>query len=160
MTMTGERGDFPDRLTAAASDRVVEKLRRQGMNPPRISQASHATAQRGARQSLDADQSGGPAGRKSLPVRHNLELRASRQSLQVGLALENREGRNMLTPQEQNKHPAKQSYVGPLASIPSLGFARRNKPAWRETVTQHVPEPWPAARLALQARIAALDIEA
>ncbi len=29
--------------------------------------------------------------------------------------------------------------------------------AWRETVTQHVPESWPAARLALQARIAALD---
>ena len=66
----------------------------------------------------------------------------------------------MLTPQEQEKHPAKQPYVGPLASIPSLGFMRRNKPAWRETVTQHVPEPWPAARLALQARIAALDIEA
>ena len=32
--------------------------------------------------------------------------------------------------------------------------------AWRKTVTQHVPETWPAARLALQARIAALDIEA
>jgi hypothetical protein len=48
-----------------------------------------------------------------------------------------------------------------LASIPSLGFTRRkDKPAWRETVTRHVPEPWPAARLALQARIAALDIEA
>ncbi len=29
--------------------------------------------------------------------------------------------------------------------------------AWRETVTQHMPETWPAARLALQARIAALD---
>jgi len=45
--------------------------------------------------------------------------------------------------------------------VPSLGFTRRKaKPAWRETVTSHVPEPWPAARLALQARIAALDIEA
>ncbi|HET7211404.1 MAG TPA: hypothetical protein VFI85_06645 [Methyloceanibacter sp.] len=30
--------------------------------------------------------------------------------------------------------------------------------AWRETVTRHVPESWPAARLALQARIAALDL--
>jgi hypothetical protein len=30
--------------------------------------------------------------------------------------------------------------------------------AWRETVTRHMPEPWQAARLALQARIAALDI--
>jgi hypothetical protein len=30
--------------------------------------------------------------------------------------------------------------------------------AWHETVTQHMPETWPAARLALQARIAALDI--
>jgi hypothetical protein len=29
--------------------------------------------------------------------------------------------------------------------------------AWRETVTQHMPETWPAARLALQARISALD---
>jgi hypothetical protein len=29
--------------------------------------------------------------------------------------------------------------------------------AWRETVTQHMPETWPAARLALQARIVALD---
>ena len=68
----------------------------------------------------------------------------------------------MLTPQEQNKHPETQKpYVGPLATIPSLGFTRhKDKLAWRETVTRHVPEPWPAARLALQARIAALDIEA
>lgn len=68
----------------------------------------------------------------------------------------------MLTPQEQKKHPdIKEPYAGPLASIPSLGFTRRkHKLAWRETVTRHVPEPWPAARLALQARIAALDIEA
>jgi hypothetical protein len=34
----------------------------------------------------------------------------------------------------------------------------RGSKAWRETVTQHMPETWPAARLALQARIAALDI--
>jgi hypothetical protein len=67
----------------------------------------------------------------------------------------------MLTPQEQEEHATKQPYAGPLASIPSLGFTRRrDKQAWRETVTRHVPEPWPAARLALQARIAALDIEA
>jgi hypothetical protein len=55
--------------------------------------------------------------------------------------------------------------LGPLAAIPSLGFLtrrRRSKDsvAWRKTVTKHVPETWPAARLALQARIAALDIEA
>lgn len=55
--------------------------------------------------------------------------------------------------------------VGPLAAIRSLGFVTRRRRsndsvAWRETVTQHVPETWPAARLALQARIAALDIEA
>ena len=29
--------------------------------------------------------------------------------------------------------------------------------AWRETVTRHMPETWQAARLALQARITALD---
>ena len=45
-----------------------------------------------------------------------------------------------------------------------VGFAlRREKQAleanaWRKTVTKHVPEPWPVARLALQARIAALDV--
>jgi hypothetical protein len=66
-------------------------------------------------------------------------------------------------PQELEQTTTKQP-VGPLAAIPSLGFVtRRNSArsdAWRETVTQHVPEAWPAARLALQARIAALDIEA
>ena len=50
----------------------------------------------------------------------------------------------------------------PLRKIPSLGFktrhARSKAGAWRETVTQHRPEPWPAARLALQARICALDL--
>jgi hypothetical protein len=67
--------------------------------------------------------------------------------------------------QELERHAdAKKPYVGPLTDIPSLGFVtRRNSAksssAWRETVTQHVPESWPAARLALQARIAALDIE-
>ena len=55
--------------------------------------------------------------------------------------------------------------VGPRAAFRSLGFVTRRRRsndsvAWRETVTQHVPETWPAARLALQARIAALDIEA
>ena len=54
--------------------------------------------------------------------------------------------------------------IGSLAEIPNLGFVTRRKnskrdDAWRETLTQHVPESWPAARLALQARIAALDIE-
>ncbi|MFZ2017118.1 MAG: hypothetical protein WAU90_00395 [Methyloceanibacter sp.] len=45
-----------------------------------------------------------------------------------------------------------------------MGFALRRQKhdietsAWHETVTKHVPEPWPAARLALQARIAALDV--
>ena len=68
-------------------------------------------------------------------------------------------------PQELEHHTeVKKPYVGPLAEIPSLGFLTRRKSskggAWRETVTQHVPESWPAARLALQARIAALDIEA
>ncbi len=44
------------------------------------------------------------------------------------------------------------------------GFALRKRRqetdanAWRATVTRHAPEPWPAARLALQARIAALDV--
>ncbi len=44
------------------------------------------------------------------------------------------------------------------------GFAVRRRrhesdsDAWRATVTQHAPEPWPAARLALQARIVALDL--
>ncbi len=45
------------------------------------------------------------------------------------------------------------------------GFAVRKRQrdgeskAWHETVTRHMPESWPAARLALQARIAALDIQ-
>jgi hypothetical protein len=68
-------------------------------------------------------------------------------------------------PQElEHSTVAQKSYVGPLADVPSLGFITRRKSskgsaAWRETVTQHVPETWPAARLALQARIAALDID-
>ena len=70
-----------------------------------------------------------------------------------------------MAPQQQLRHSESQEpYVGPLASIPSLGFTRRRRTgrgdAWRETVTQHLPESWAAARLALQARIAALDIEA
>jgi hypothetical protein len=65
---------------------------------------------------------------------------------------------------EQHQTEGQEPYVGPLAAIPSLGFVtRRKRPhgilAWRKTITQHVPETWPAARLALQARIAALDIE-
>jgi hypothetical protein len=66
---------------------------------------------------------------------------------------------------DNQQSEASESRVGPLAKIPSLGFfTRRSRAkdsvAWRKTVTQHVPETWPAARLALQARIAALDIEA
>lgn len=69
-------------------------------------------------------------------------------------------------PQELEQHTeAKKPCVGPLADIPSLGFvSRRGGPsgsvAWRKTVTRHVPEPWPAALMTLQARICALDIEA
>jgi hypothetical protein len=65
--------------------------------------------------------------------------------------------------QELEHHSeAKKPYVGPLAEVTSLGFVTRRKKskgdaAWRETLTQHLPESWPAARLALQARIAALD---
>jgi hypothetical protein len=71
----------------------------------------------------------------------------------------------MMIPQEQLKQPkATEAYAVPLAAIKSLGFSRRKRTQskqadWRETVTRHVPEAWPAARLALQARIAALDIE-
>ena len=70
----------------------------------------------------------------------------------------------MASQQLERRPEAQQPYVGPLAEIRSLGFVTRRKSstgsaAWRETVTQHVPETWPAARLALQARIAALDIE-
>jgi hypothetical protein len=66
-----------------------------------------------------------------------------------------------MAPQELETHTeAQKPYPGPLAAIPSLGFTRRKhaqgEMAWRETVTQHEPEPWPAARLALQARISAL----
>ncbi len=69
--------------------------------------------------------------------------------------------------QELEMHPgeAQQPKAGPLAKIASLGFVTRRKRsngnvAWRKTVTQHAIEPWPVARLALQARIAALDIQA
>ncbi len=68
--------------------------------------------------------------------------------------------------QELEMHPgaAREPKAGPLAKIASLGFVTRRKrsngtAAWRKTVTQHAIEPWPAARLALQARIAALDVE-
>jgi|SoimicmetaTmtHMA_FD_contig_31_30615166_length_423_multi_2_in_0_out_0_1 hypothetical protein len=59
-----------------------------------------------------------------------------------------------------------QDLVAKLASRleQARGFSVRKKrhetdaDAWRATVTQHAPEPWPAARLALQARIAALEV--
>jgi len=68
--------------------------------------------------------------------------------------------------QELDKHQSEtpESCVGPLAKIATLAANRRKRAhgsnAWHQTVTQHEPEPWLAARLALQARIAALDIEA
>jgi hypothetical protein len=68
--------------------------------------------------------------------------------------------------QELHNQPseAPKSPVGPLAEIPTLGASRKKRAqgsgAWHKTVTQHDPEPWLAARLALQARIAALNIEA
>ena len=68
--------------------------------------------------------------------------------------------------QELDKHQGddSESHAGPLAEIQSLGASRKKRAqgsgAWHQTVTQHAPEPWLAARLALQARIAALDIEA
>ena len=63
---------------------------------------------------------------------------------------------------ERHKSESSKRWCGKLADIPSLGFVTKRTRAagnhgWRETVTQHAPEPWPAARLALQARIAALD---
>jgi hypothetical protein len=70
-----------------------------------------------------------------------------------------------MAPQQQLEHSEPhEPHVGPLASIRSLGYTGRKRvergDAWRQTVTQHLPESWPAARMALQARIAALDIEA
>jgi hypothetical protein len=68
--------------------------------------------------------------------------------------------------QELDKHQSETpaSCGGPLADIPTLGANRKKRAqgsnAWHQTVTQHAPEPWLAARLALQARISALDIEA
>ena len=68
--------------------------------------------------------------------------------------------------QELDKHQseAPESCGGPLAEVATLVASRKKRAqgdgAWRKTVTQHVPEPWLAARLALQARISALDIEA
>lgn len=70
-----------------------------------------------------------------------------------------------MAPQQQLKQAEPQEPdAGPLAAIPSLGYTKRKRAegndAWRQTVTQHLPESWPAARMALQARISALDIEA
>ena len=70
-----------------------------------------------------------------------------------------------MAPQELAQH-ASTAEADKTASIPcnspNIGFktrhARSKAGAWHETVTQHQPEPWPAARLALQARISALDL--
>ena len=62
--------------------------------------------------------------------------------------------------QHQDLAPKRASRLARVSS----GFALRKRHqetdanAWRATVTRHAPEPWPAARLALQARIAALDV--
>ena len=66
-----------------------------------------------------------------------------------------------MIPQNRDESPIdyperKKSADGPMARI----ARRHGSEAWRETVTGHVPESWPAARLAFQARIAALDLEA
>jgi hypothetical protein len=69
-----------------------------------------------------------------------------------------------MAPQELEQQQAQsQESVGPLAAIPTLQAVPRRRRtggnSWHKTVTKHVPEPWPAALMALQARIAALDIE-
>ena len=62
-----------------------------------------------------------------------------------------------MIPQNRNESPEHKKSADSLMAR----LARRHgSEAWRETVTGHVPESWPAARLALQARIAALDLEA
>ena len=66
-----------------------------------------------------------------------------------------------MIPQNRDESPIdypehKKSADGLIARL----ARRHGSEAWRETVTGHVPESWPAARLALQARIAALDLEA
>ncbi len=71
-----------------------------------------------------------------------------------------------MAPQELAQHAAtaeaEKTASGPLCNFFNLGFktrrTRSKAGAWHETVTQHQPEPWPAARLALQARICALDL--
>ena len=71
-----------------------------------------------------------------------------------------------MAPQELAQHAATaeagKTASSPLCNFPNLGFktrhARSKAGAWHETVTQHQPEPWPAARLALQARICALGL--
>ena len=62
-----------------------------------------------------------------------------------------------MIPQNRNESPERKKSADSLMAR----LARRHgSEAWRETVTGHVPESWPAARLALQARIAALDVAA
>jgi hypothetical protein len=66
-----------------------------------------------------------------------------------------------MVPQNLDESPIE--YPEPSSGKSAGGLiARLSQPhdseAWRETVTRHVPESWPAARLALQARIAALDL--
>ena len=62
-----------------------------------------------------------------------------------------------MIPQNRNESPERKKSADSLMAR----LARRHgSEAWRETVTGHAPESWPAARLALQARIAALDLEA
>ena len=56
-------------------------------------------------------------------------------------------------------HPERKNGKSADGLMARLAHHHSNE-AWRETVTRHMPESWPAARLALQARIAALDLEA
>jgi hypothetical protein len=81
-----------------------------------------------------------------------------------GRSARSREGHAM-SQELEHQVEVKKPGIGSLAEVPNLGFVTRRKnskrdEAWRETLTQHMPESWPAARLALQARIAALDVEA
>jgi hypothetical protein len=70
----------------------------------------------------------------------------------------------MATQELEQLHQTLASRLAKRPKRASQGFALRKRQqetesdAWRATVTKHMPESWPAARLSLQARIAALDV--
>jgi hypothetical protein len=66
------------------------------------------------------------------------------------MLLQNRNER----PSERPERKGGRSADGLMARLQQ----HRSSEAWRQTVTKHLPETWPAARLALQARISALDL--